>query len=78
MHIVPGDTIRELIETHYISESILAEKLNLSIEILERLLNGNLEITPDIAKRLEETFNIPQSFWLNLQKNYNAEKKNIK
>lgn len=72
----PGETIKELLETNKITENEFSNLINLNIENVSKLLNGNLIITNELALKLENVFNIPTSFWINLEKNYIINKKN--
>lgn len=59
----PGETLKETI--YY----IVAQDINISIEQLEGIINGELEITDEIAEKLSHYCGTKQ-FWINREKNY--------
>lgn len=68
----PGDTLRQLINELNINKFELSDKLNISIVALENLLKGNYPISSDLALRLELATNLPNSFWLNLERQWRS------
>ncbi|MBQ7456162.1 MAG: ImmA/IrrE family metallo-endopeptidase [Desulfovibrio sp.] len=66
----PGETIREQLSTKGMSQEIFAEKMEMQPSYINRLLNGTLPITSDIASRLECILGIPKIFWERLEKIY--------
>lgn len=69
----PGETIQEHSNAIGMTQVELAKLLNCSVENLDKLINGEIHITNDIALNLESVFDIPSSFWLNLEDNYQKE-----
>lgn len=65
-----GELITETLNELNLSIDILAEKLEMNVYETEQLVNGNLIITLQIAKRLSMTLSSSPSFWLNIQKNH--------
>jgi len=69
----PGETIFDLLSDRSISQKELAHRLNVSEAFLSDVINGKKDISKTLAKGLEYVFDIPSSFWLNLQANYDSE-----
>ena len=68
----PGEYIRLILEDNDVSIESFAEKSRISLTDVKNLINGKQDITPEIAHKLEVYFYNLASFWLNLQKNYDA------
>ena len=76
--IPPGASIREQMENKMMTEKELAIKMNMTNEELKKLLSGNMDITTDIAKKLEEVLGVPVSFWNRLEAIYREKLELIK
>ena len=61
--IPPGATIKEQLDNKMMSEKDFAVKMGMSEEEIKNLLNGNMDITTDVAEKLEEVLGVPASFW---------------
>ena len=71
----PGEILREeILPNANISESRLAEYLNVSRMTINRLVNEHQRISPDMALRLGKLFGNSPDFWLNLQNAYDIKK----
>lgn len=68
--IPPGATIREHLVLRGITQEDFARDLGVSEEYISQLLEGNVELTPDIALRSEHVFGISANFWINLETIY--------
>lgn len=68
--VVPGDTILELLEVNSMSQIDLAAKTGINKKTINEIINGKAPITVSTALKLEYVFNIPASFWNNLESNY--------
>lgn len=73
--ICPGETLKEVLEERKISTEKLSQYTGYSQKHIESILLGNADITEDFALKLEDAIGIESSLWLNLQKEYNIEKK---
>ena len=73
--ICPGETLKEVLEERKISTEKLSQYTGYSQKHIESILSGNADITEDFALKLEDAIGIESSLWLNLQKEYNIEKK---
>ena len=76
--ICPGETLKEVLEERKISTEKLSQYTGYSQKHIESILLGNADITEDFALKLEDAIGIESSLWLNLQKEYNIEKKAYK
>ena len=66
----PGETIREQLETRGMSQKDFASRMGLSEKHISHLLNGKVELTQDVALRLESVLGLPAKFWNNLEAIY--------
>lgn len=71
--IPPGETIKEVMENNSITKNQLQQKLCISLDTLEDLLEGDIPLTEHIAEQLEAIFDIDKQFWINLEENYRKE-----
>lgn len=70
----PGETVKELMEVKSISLEDLMKQTEFSGPYVCRLFSGELELTKDIAARLEKTVGMDSEFWMNLEKIYRRKK----
>ena len=68
--IAPGQTIIELLESNNITQSELASKSGINKKTIDLIIKGKAPITTSIALKFENAFNLPVSFWSNLENNY--------
>ena len=76
----PGEFIREIyITPHNISVRKVAESLGVSASTLNRLLNGESNVSPEMALRLSKALGRSPENWLAMQDQYNLwhAKKNV-
>lgn len=66
----PGCILKEELEARSLPISDFAHKIGLEEFELDKLLNGTLCLSPEIASSLERILGIPASFWLSLQSAY--------
>lgn len=66
----PGATIKEQVDDRGMSQKELASCMAVSDEYVNHLINGEVQLTPDVANRLEIVLGIPASFWNNLEAIY--------
>lgn len=72
--IPPGETIEDLLAERRMTRTELAVRIGVSSAYLDGVISGQEAISPDFAAALERVFNAPQSFWLNLQAKFDAER----
>ena len=69
----PGETIKDILEERNISQKDLSKRVGVSEPFISDVILGKKDISKSLAIGLEYALNIPSSFWLNLQANYDAE-----
>ena len=69
----PGETISDLLEERHITQKELAQRAGVSEAFLSDVIHGKKDISKGLAMGLEYALDVPRSFWLNLQANYDAE-----
>ena len=70
--IPPGATIKEQLEYRNISQKNFAVRMALSEKHISQLINGEVQLTHDVAERLEMVLGMPSSFWNNLEAIYRS------
>ncbi len=68
--IAPGDTISELLEVNCMTQLDLADKTGINKKTINEIIKGKAPITTSTALKLEYVFDIPASFWNNLESSY--------
>ena len=68
--IPPGVTILEQLEDRGMKQKEFALRMGLSEKHVSRLINGQVELTKDVAMRLESVLGLPANFWNNLETIY--------
>lgn len=66
----PGEVLSDEIKELNIHPAELASFIELPETCILEVINGKLDITPDIALHLCRFFGTSNEFWMNLQKNY--------
>ena len=66
----PGDTIFDLLEEKDWGIDQLADLLQLSMKDTNELISGNIPITEEIARKLDQAFGGSTKFWLNREYQY--------
>lgn len=69
----PGETIKELLIDNNMTQEELAERTGFTPKHISEIINGKKGISSKFAKSLEYVFNIPTTFWINLQGIYDKE-----
>jgi len=72
--IPPGETLLELLETNNMTQAELAIRMDMSKKHINHIIKGKTSITVETALKLEKIFELPASFWLNLEANYQETK----
>ena len=73
----PGEIISDVLEERNITQKELAQRAGVSEIFLSDVIHGKKDISKELAIGLECALKVPRSFWLNLQANYDAEKKKL-
>ncbi|HHX49398.1 MAG TPA: hypothetical protein GX709_03305 [Clostridiales bacterium] len=75
--ILPGVTLRDIIEFNKFDLKEISEKTGVSVEDLKALQVGEKQFNEEISVALANFIKLPEDFWSNLQKLYNDEKAKI-
>lgn len=74
----PCEILQEHLEQRGLSRARAARRMGISVYELGRILDGITPITDDLAATLEQAFDVPASFWINAQRNYQRHIKGTK
>lgn len=66
----PGATIKEQLIDRGMSQKEFAARMDMTEKHISRLINGEVQLTPDVAVRLEMVLGIPAQFWNRLESIY--------
>lgn len=66
----PGDTLQEILDTLGMTQAQLSERMGRPKKTINRIIKGEVAITPDTAIQLERVLVMPASFWNNLEYRY--------
>ncbi len=78
MAIPPGATIREQLNSRGLSQKEFAARMDLSEKHVSRLINGEVELTHEVAVKLEYVLGIEAVFWDNLEAGYRIDLLKVK
>lgn len=70
--IPPGATIKEQLVERGMSQKEFAARMEMSEKHISRLINGEVQLTPETAIKLEMVLGIPDMFWNNLEALYRS------
>jgi len=74
----PGVTIKEQLDDRGMSQKEFASRMDMSEKHISRLINGEVQLTPDVAYRLEMVLGLPANFWNNLEAIYQEKLAKVK
>ena len=66
----PGATIKEQLNDRGMSQKEFAARMDMSEKHISKLINGEVQLTPEVAVRLEVVLGVPAKFWNNLEAIY--------
>ena len=66
----PGATIKEQLNDRGMSQKEFAARMNMSEKHISKLINGEVQLTPETAVRLEMVLGVAAKFWNNLEAIY--------
>lgn len=66
----PGAIIKEHLSERGMTQKEFAQRMGLSEKHISNLINGDVQLTPDVAMRLELVLGLPSKFWNNLEAIY--------
>ncbi|MEC2077982.1 HigA family addiction module antitoxin [Metabacillus fastidiosus] len=76
--IPPGETLQEVLDDRNMSQKELALRTKLTPKHINNIIKGHAPISPDTAIKLENVLEIPASFWINLESDYQENLARIK
>ena len=68
--IKPCKTIKDVMNAKGVDIATMAERMNVSVSLATKIVNGKVSISPIIAKWLESALDISANFWLNIEQAY--------
>ncbi len=72
--IPPGETIADILQERNMTAAELAASTGFPQAYIHAIICGEQAITNELAERLATVLEVPSSFWLNLQMNYDVER----
>lgn len=66
----PGEILQEILDQNAITQSLVAQRLNMAQSKISEICRGKRGVTPDMAMRLSRLFGQSPLFWLNLQEDW--------
>ena len=63
----PGATIKEQLLDRGLSQKEFAVRMGMSEKHISKLINGDVQLTPEVAVRLEMVLGVPAKFWNKLE-----------
>jgi len=66
----PGETLLETIEALGLSQVEVAERIGQPRQTVQRIIQGQAPVTPEMAVQLERVLGLPKEFWTNLERQY--------
>ena len=73
----PGELLREELETIGLSANALSKALDVPVNRITMILDGQQGVSADTALRLARYFGTPPQLWLNLQKTWELRRAEI-
>lgn len=74
----PGETLAEVLKDKKMSQKELAIRTRMTEKYISAVINGQKNISSSFANKLEYALGIEKEFWMNLQANYEREKKDVR
>jgi HTH-type transcriptional regulator/antitoxin HigA len=74
----PGETLQELLEERGMSQRELARRTGLSPKHVNKLLQGLVPLSADVAMRLERVTGVTANFWNRREANYRSDLERIR
>ena len=62
----PGATIKEQLIDRGLSQKEFALRMGMSEKHISKLINGDVQLTPEVAVRLEMVLGVPAKFYIKL------------
>ena len=74
----PGETLTEVLKDRKMSQKELAIRTRIKEKYISTIISGQENISSSFANKLEYALGIETEFWMNLQANYEREKKDVR
>lgn len=74
----PGETLAEVLKDRKMSQKELAIKTGMTEKYISTVISGQENMSSSFANKLEYALGIETEFWMNLQANYEREKKDVR
>lgn len=71
-HSSPGRIIQCELDARKWTHEHFAEIMELSVQDIDKIISGDMQITQTIAGRLADVFETSTQLWLNLENNYRS------
>ena len=71
--IPPGETIKEQLVERGMKQKEFAVRMGMSEKHTSKLINGEVQLTIEMARKLEMVLGVPTQFWCNLESLYREE-----
>jgi addiction module HigA family antidote len=68
--LVPGEVLKELLNTYQLTPAKLAEDVQLSQSAVRQILSNKTKISLNVGLRLAKYFGNPAPYWIQLQQDY--------
>ena len=68
--IPPGETVKEQLVDRGMKQKEFAVRMGMSEKHISRLINGDVQLTIEMARKLEMVLGVPTQFWCNLEAIY--------
>ena len=68
--IPPGETIKEKLTDSGMKQREFAMRMGMSEKYISKLINSEVQLTVDMARKLEMVLGVPTQFWHNLESLY--------
>ena len=66
----PGATIKEQLNDRGMNQKEFSARMDMSEKHISKLINGDVQLTPEVSVRLEMVLGVPAKFWNNLEAIY--------
>ena len=76
--VAPGETLQELLEEQGLSQRDLARRADLSPKHVNKLLQGLVPLSADVAVRLERVTGTPARIWNQIEADYRSDLERIR
>ncbi len=76
--IPPGATIKEQLEYKKMTQKEFAQRMGMSEKHISNLINGKVELTTDMATKLEFVLGLPAHFWQKLEASFRTQLQKVR